>query len=162
MSWRTSLSGNQEYPVSATWNPPQTPRNSLCAQAAAEFLVPEDALRAFWPSANRLAETTQVAARHFKVSAIVAARRALDLAMIDRGAFFRFYNEYKSQVSTSPQASDGGNFWNTQRWRLGPRFAATVTRAVSSGRLTYLEAYSLTDLRGDTFEKLSDQVGDRL
>ena len=91
----------------------------------------------------------------------MAARRALDLEMIDRGAFSRFYNEYKSQVGTSPQTSYGGDFWNTQRWRLGPRFAATVIRAVNSGRLSYLEAYSLTDLRGDTFEKLSDRVGVR-
>ena len=133
----------------------------FCDQAAAEFLVSEDDLRAFWPSANRSAEPFQAAARHFKVSAIVAARRALDLEMIDRGAFSRFYNEYKSQVGTSPQTSDGGDFWNTQRWRLGPRFAATVIRAVNSGRLSYLEAYSLTDLRGDTFEKLSDRVGVR-
>ena len=131
----------------------------FCDQAAAEFLVPEDGLRAFWPSANRLAEPFQAAARHFKVSAIVAARRALDLEMIDRGTFFRFYNEYKSQGSTSQRASDGGNFWNTQRWRLGPRFAATVMRAVNGGRLSYLEAYSLTDLRGDTFEKISDGMG---
>ena len=131
----------------------------FCGQAAAEFLVSEDDLRAFWPSVKRSAEPFRAVARHFKVSAIVAARRALDLEMIDRGAFFSFYNEYKSQGSTSAQASDGGDFWNTQRWRLGPRFAATVIRAVNSGHLSYLEAYSLTDLRGDTFEKLSDWVG---
>ena len=133
----------------------------FCDQAAAEFLVSEDDLRAFWPSANRSAEPFQAVARHFKVSSIVAARRALDLGMIDRGTFFRFYNEYKTQSSSSPQASGGGDFWNTQRWRLGPRFAATVIRAVNSGRLSYMEAYSLTDLRGDTFEKLSDRVGVR-
>ena len=142
--------------------PAQNATEQFCDQAAAEFLVPEDDLRAFWPSANRLAEPFQAAARHFKVSAIVAARRALDLEMIDRGAFFRFYNEYKSQGSASPQASNGGNFWNTQRWRLGPRFASTVMRAVKSGRLSYLEAYSLTDLRGDTFEKLSGRMGVQL
>ena len=133
----------------------------FCDQAAAEFLVPEDDLRAFWPSANQLAEPFQAVARHFKVSSIVAARRALDLEMIDRDTFFRFYNEHRSQGSAGSQASDGGNFWNTQRWRLGPRFAATVMRAVNVGRLSYLEAYSLTDLKGDTFEKLSDRMGVR-
>lgn len=141
--------------------PAQNVTEQFCDQVAAEFLVPEDDLRAFWPSANQLAEPFQAAARHFKVSSIVAARRALDLEMIDRGAFFRFYNEHRSQGSAGSQASDGGNFWNTQRWRLGPRFAATVMRAVNVGRLSYLEAYSLTDLKGDTFEKLSDRMGVR-
>ncbi len=141
--------------------PAQNTTEQFCDQAAAEFLVPEDDLRAFWHTADRLTEPFQAAARHFKVSAIVAARRALDLEMIDRGTFFRFYNEHRSQGSGSPQASGGGDFWNTQRWRIGPRFAAAVIRAVNSGRLSYLEAYSLTGLRGDTFEKLSDRVGVR-
>ena len=134
----------------------------FCDQAAAEFLVSEDDLRDFWPSANRSAEPFQAVARHFKVSSIVAARRALDLGMVDRGTFFRFYNEYKTQSSGSPQALGGGDFWNTQRWRLGSRFAATVIRAVKGGRLSYIEAYSLTDLRGDTFENLSERMGVRM
>ena len=133
----------------------------FCDQAAAEFLVSEDDLRAFWPSAKQSGEPFRTVARHFKVSAIVAARRALDLEMIDRGTFFRFYNEYKTQSSFSPRASDGGDFWNTQRWRIGSRFAATVIRAVNSGRLSYTEAYSLTDLGGDNFEKLSERMGFR-
>ena len=134
----------------------------FCDQAAAEFLVSEDDLRDFWPSANRSAEPFQAVARHFKVSSIVAARRALDLGMVDRGTFFRFYNEYKTQSSGSPQALGGGDFWNTQRWRLGSRFAATVIRAVKGRRLSYIEAYSLTDLRGDTFENLSERMGVRM
>ena len=141
--------------------PAQNATEQFCDQAAAEFLVPEDDLRAFWPRANRSAEPFQAVARHFKVSSIVAARRALDLGMTDRGTFFRFYNAYKAQSSGSPQVSGGGDFWNTQRWRIGPRFAATVVRAVNAGRLSYTEAYSLTDLRGANFEKLSERLGIR-
>ena len=130
----------------------------FCNRAAAEFLVPEVELRAFWPSANRSDDPHQAVARQFRVSAIVAARRALDLKLIDRDAFFGFYNEHKTQSAASPRASTGGNFWNTQRWRLGSRFAAAVVRAVKSGRLSYVEAYSLTELNGDTFERLPREM----
>ena len=153
------LIGESGVSVFSNMEPAPNATEQFCDQAAAEFLVSEGDLRAFWPSVKRSAEPFRTVARHFKVSAIVAARRALDLGMIDRGTFFSFYNKYKTQGSTSPQTSDGGDFWNTQRWRLGPRFAAAVIRAVNSGRLSYTEAYSLTDLRGDTFEKLSGRVG---
>ncbi len=155
------LVGESGVSVFSNMEPAPNATELFCDQAAAEFLVPEDDLRAYWPSANRLAEPFQAVARHFKVSSIVAARRALDLEMTDRGTFSRFYNAYKAQSGVSPQASGGGDFWNTQRWRIGPRFAATVIRAVDAGRLSYTEAYSLTDLRGGNFEKLSERMGIR-
>lgn len=46
--------------------------------------------------------------RRFKVSSLVAARRTLDLNLIDRDAFFRFYQEYKDTEWQSK--TDGGNF----------------------------------------------------
>ena len=70
-----------------------------------------------------------------------------------------------STISTkrkAPQADDKGNFWNTQRWRIGPRFAAAVTRAVRAGRLPYREAYALTGLSGDTFANMPEKMGVRL
>ena len=50
-------------------------------------------------------------------------------------------------------SSGGGNFWNNQNTRIGRRFGSAVYRAVVAGRLTYREAYALTGLRGDTFDK---------
>ena len=126
----------------------------FCDRAAAEFLAPEDDLLAIWGDAQRSDDPYQVIARHFKVSTIVAARRALDLELIDRGAFFRFYNDNRSLAVRDAQSPGGGNFWNTQRWRIGQRFPAAVVRAVISGRLSYTEAYSLTGLRGSSFESL--------
>ena len=142
--------------------PPEHDIEQLCNQIAAELLVPESDLLAYW----RLVETTpdpyQQIARHFKVSRIVAARRALDLDLIDRDAFFDFYNDHKSQGNRSRQTEDGGNFWNTQRWRIGVRFATTVVRAVRAGRLPYREAYALTGLKGDTFDNMPERMGIRL
>ena len=101
---------------------------------------------------ERNAERIQRAARHFKVSALVAARRAQDLGLISRDSFLEFYEAYVEEVRGRP-ASEGGDFYATAGARIGERFARTVWQAVKEGKLLYQEAYSLTDMRGETFEK---------
>ena len=138
--------------------PADHPAEKFCDMVAAEFLVPGDDLRAFWPQAMKGNNPYQTAARHFKVSAIVAARRALDLGLIERDAFFQFYvvNRQKAEIQS---ASGGGDFWNNQLWRIGPRFAAAVARAAQEGRLLYRDAYSLTGLTGKSFFAMPTKMG---
>ena len=93
------------------------------------------------------------------MSAIVAARRALDLELIDRDTFSDFYRDNRRQGEGGRFTGEGGNFWNIQKWRIGPRFAGAVARAAGDGRLLYREAYSLTGLRGDTFERMPEKMG---
>ena len=127
----------------------------FCDKAAAEFLVPELSLRQLWQRLSITDNIYQAVARYFKVSEIVAARRLLDLELIERDSFFAFYEERKQQGWTPPSSDDGGDFWNTQRWRIGPQFAAAIVRATREGRVTYREAQSLTGLRGDAFDSLA-------
>jgi len=125
-----------------------------CNRAAAEFLVPAAQLRQIWPSAAGESEPFQAVARHFKVSAIVAARRALDLRLITKDKFFDFYEVYlERERRASARGEEGGNFYATQTMRLGRRFAETVVRAVREGALLYHDAYRLTGLYGRTFER---------
>ena len=132
----------------------------FCDKTAAEFLVPESEFRSYWNEMRQTGDPYSSAARQFKVSSIVVARRALDLDLIRRSSFFEFYNEYKDNEWRSSQQSErGGNFWLNQVWRVGPRFGAAVVRALKEGRLTHKEAYSLTGLRGDTFENLPERMG---
>ena len=133
----------------------------FCNRTAAEFLVPEEDLRDCWPAAMQTRQPYEIIAREFKVSSLVAARRTLDLNLIRKDEFFRFYQEYtdKEWHTRQRDQTDGGNFWNTQKWRIGPRFGAAVIRAVKEGRLLYREAYSLTGLKGDVFEKMSEKMG---
>ena len=126
----------------------------FCNEAAAEFLVPEDRLMAHWSRADSVADAIQAVARRFRVSALVAARRALDLRLIRRSDFRSFYDGYGEQVTRRREEATGGNFWSSQNVRIGRRFGAAVSRAVKEGRLSYREAYSLTGLRGDTFDVL--------
>jgi Zn-dependent peptidase ImmA (M78 family) len=98
-------------------------------------------------------------ARRFKVSALVAARRLLDLDLINREAFFAFYRAYQDDEGRHKQRDkSGGSFWNNQSVRIGRRFGGAVVRAVSEGRLLYREAYALTGLKGKTFDRFVTQV----
>ena len=125
-----------------------------CNQVAAEFLIPERLLRQVWPSVPDDPDRFQAMARRFKVSELVVARRALDLGLIGREAFFAFYHSYQTdERRAASQQSQGGDFYANQNLRIGQRFAKTVVRAVREDKLLYSEAYRLTGLYGKTFDE---------
>lgn len=131
-----------------------------CNEAAAEFLVPAQELHQCWPAAQRAPEPYQYLATRFKVSSLVAARRALDLGLASRNEFSDFYRScLEDERRTQARASTGGNFWNTQNVRIGQRFGAAVVRAAREGRLLYRDAYHLTGLHGDTFDRFARTLG---
>ena len=81
--------------------------------------------------------------------------------------FFDFYNreqeEWRLRKNKDKEDKEGGpNFYVVQDVRLGRLFATAVTRATREGRLPYLEAYRLTGLKGDTFDKYGDILLRRL
>ena len=136
---------------------------SLCNNVAAEFLVPHAVLEELWETIEKDEEAYQKIARKFKVSVIVAARRTFDLGLINREAYFEFYDKYLvDERRQKERRAGGGDFWNNQNVRLGKRFSAAVARAVKEGRLLHREAYRLTDLRGDSFESMPSKMGIRL
>lgn len=126
----------------------------FCNKVAAEFLVPAREFEAYWTRAIQDAEPFQAIARHFKVSPIVAARRAQDLGLIQQAEFLTFFRSYQEdERRKAARVSSGGNFYQTQNVRLGKRFARAVALAAKEGRLLYRDAYRLTDLHGATFDK---------
>ncbi len=132
----------------------------FCDAAAAEFLVPAQALRALWPQVARREDMFQDIARQFKVSPIVAARRAWDLRLIGRDHFFRFYREYRAEEHRKKSTgAGGGDFYNNQNTRVGERFASEVIRAAKEGRIPFREAYSLTGLYGAAFKNYVQHLG---
>ena len=131
-----------------------------CDQVAAEFLVPAHEFKVAWDHAEKSAGIFQHMARKFKVSEIVIARRALDLAFLDKPAFFNFYERYQAEERKNKAAqSGGGNFFANQKFRIGKRFAESVILATKEGSLLYSEAYQLTGLRGKTFDEFANSIG---
>jgi len=130
----------------------------VCNRISAEFLVPRYSLFQFWSIVHKQADRFQAIARQYKVSEIVAARRALDLELIKRDEFFNFYEEYQQKERRKRKAVEGGNFYVTQNLRLGRSFGQAVVLAARQGRLLYDEAYRLTGLYGKTFERYAKLV----
>jgi Zn-dependent peptidase ImmA (M78 family) len=145
-----------------TLDPLQPANNAVerfCNRVAAEFLIPAADMREAWPDAEAQEEPFQVLAKRYKVSPLVAARRALDMQLIDRDAFFEFYNAYQEDERRKKRPSSGGDFYATQGVRIGRRFGDAVVRAVKEGRLMYGEAYELTGLRESTFNQFAEKLG---
>lgn len=134
--------------------PANDPVEILCDKVAAEFLVPKTSFDRIWKRESDIAYV----AKHFKVSQIVIARRALDLGKINKTTFFEFYNNYVSQVKYKKESqSGGGDFYATTKKRLSVSFAARIDQAVKSNQLLYRDAYRLTSLKGDTYKKFFDE-----
>jgi Zn-dependent peptidase ImmA (M78 family) len=142
--------------------PADDPMEKTCNRVAAEFLVTQSELRQIWPSVRGDSEPFQTIARQFKVSALVAARRALDTNLINKKAFLNFYRAYQSdERRAAADRSPGGDFYVNQNLRVGQRFASAVIRAVKEGKLLYSEAYRLTGLYGKTFDHYATSLGFR-
>ena len=130
--------------------PANDPIEILCDKVAAEFLVPEKTFNEQWAKNPSISN----ASRFFKVSEIVIARRALDTGKITKGQFFQFYEQYKNREFVKKQnQGSGGDFFATARKRLSVTFASHVSNAVRTGQLLYRDAYKLTSMKGDTFDK---------
>jgi Zn-dependent peptidase ImmA (M78 family) len=131
--------------------PANTELELFCNHVAVEFLVPEHELKRLWPQIKDATDVYQKIARHFKVSEIVGARRMQDLGLITKEQFSRFYEDY-IQKEFKKSKTAGGDFYNTQPYRISRRFAQIVYTAVRNEKLLYREAYKLTGLYGKTFD----------
>ncbi len=135
--------------------PADDPMEQLCDRTAAELLVPSHDFRIFWQEKPQISAT----ARHFKVSEIVAARRALDLGLIDQKYFFGFYNNFMNRhFEQKATNTGGGDFYATQKVRLGLPFLARINHALNSGKILHREVYQLTGLKGDTFHNVTKKI----
>jgi Zn-dependent peptidase ImmA (M78 family) len=140
----------------------------FCNQVAAEFLVPGHKLSERWREANASGRPFHTIGRWFKVSPVVAARRAMDLNLITKAQFFSFYEkdreewERRKAAEKLSRRKGGPNFYAMQDVRLGRRFAYAVVRAAREGRLPYRDAYQLTDLKGETFDRYANLLTQRM
>lgn len=132
----------------------------FCNAVAAEFLVPAHEMAVAWAEVKESDNPFERISRLFKVSPVVAARRALDLGLVSRARFVEFYTRYKALwAARKARSSGGGNFYLTLGARLGKRFPAAVFSAAKEGRLPYRDAYQLTGLSGESYDRFGREFG---
>jgi hypothetical protein len=84
----------------------------------------------------------------------------LDLELISRRQYFDFYKAYKEAAADRrARSTGGGNFYLTLGSRLGKRFPSAVYSAAKEGRLQYRDAYQLTGLSGNSYDRFGKEFG---
>lgn len=123
-----------------------------CDKVAAEFLVPAALIREIWNG------NVKDLAHRFKVSELVVARRAFDLGLYSQRDFYAFLNEYKARPIAIKPKTNGGSFYRSSVKRVGLTFAMHIRSAVNNAQLSYIEAYRLTGLYGDTYQTFMARI----
>ena len=116
------------------------PHERLCNEIAAEFLVPAEVLGKLWAGAEvqAAADRIELARRHFKVSSLVIARRALALGLISQRVYTAIYEGAKR--SKKGTGESGGDFYRTLATRNSKKFSRRVASLAVSGNMTLREA----------------------
>ena len=133
-----------------------------CNRVAAELLVPLSGLVAELRFDAAVEAEVARLARVFKVSTLVVIRRLHDAGRLEQQEMWRLYRaeleRLRSRGRTS--SSGGGNYYLSQRARVGRRFARAVCASTWEGRSSFTEAFRLLSVRKmETFRKLGETVG---
>ncbi len=144
-----------------------SPRHSVeawCNAVAAEVLVPLATFKqAFDATAELAAEMRRLSAL-FRVSTLVILRRMRDAGHLSKDEHRRLHEAESVRLRAILQrrkerGEGGGDFYNTSRYRLSPRFAAAVISSTYEGRSTLTEAFRLLGCRNvKTLENLGHSL----
>ena len=121
---------------------------AFCNRVAAEVLTPEEEFVKRWKN-DGTGSPIDALARHFVVSRLVIARRALDAGFIGRDA-------YNAVLAASAPKRDtaGGNPYATIPIRSSRRFTRTVLSSAMAGETMLREAGRLLNVRPGTVVQL--------
>ncbi len=135
------------------------PVEQFCNQVAAEVLVPMEEFQVEWRGLNGGPDELRRLSLRFKVSRFVILIRAFEGRLIDRETLDARYDEERSRPFRAGSDSGGGNFYYTQRSRLGRRFAPAVIRSARTGQTLMREAYDLLGVKKyETFVRLAESM----
>jgi Zn-dependent peptidase ImmA (M78 family) len=143
---------------------PEKHRNArterFCNKVAAEFLVPERAIREGWATNLTVTANSETIASDLKVSSIVVAKRAADLGMITREEYSNYYRRV-SQLwgNATKKESSGGDISKTLPIRYGSRFTNYVLSSARSGNILLRDAADLLHVKPRTIDRMAREVG---
>lgn len=150
----SGISNSNIFDVST---PNRLEREILCSKVAAEFLVPESKLFEEYGilDAGDISATIDALSDKFKVSRIVIGRRLLEYNFIDNTTYWQLYEEWILSWNTrrnifSQESGGPGYFINTKS-KLGRKLLRTVLGAAYDGRLSYLDASKLLNIKVNYF-----------
>ncbi|MBK8262673.1 MAG: ImmA/IrrE family metallo-endopeptidase [Nannocystis sp.] len=142
------ITGVSNSPVASATKTHQRSEEISCNKIAAEFLVPEREFRQQWDTRGVFAEKVDKLRRHFRVSRLVVARRALDLGFVGQALFWEYARPVLDKATSDRSKSEGGPAFSVLvRARNGQLFTRQVVSAARSGQLQYRDAATLLNIR---------------
>ncbi len=143
-----------------------TPGNVIerwCNRVAAEFLVPESALREYRLNRDDLTDELETLARRFKVSTLVVLRRLFDTDYFTATQYREEYSTELHRIRALMEergTGSGGNFYNTQPVRVGKRFARALIESTLEGQTLHRDAFRMLGFKKvSTFNELAARLG---
>lgn len=135
----------------------ERPLERFCNQVAAEVLVPAAEFRIAWRGLGEDGAELQRLSLRFRVSRFVILIRAMESGLVSAAEYETYEAVERSRGFRGvSEPSSGGNFYHTQRSRLGRRFARAVLSSARAGNTLMRDAYDLLGIRKfETFERLS-------
>lgn len=133
----------------------------FCDRVAAEFLVSSDLIDQEWreavaATADDYERVSRIAKNH-KVTFMVVARQVFDNGLITRDCFFELYRRHQAIMGAQgikpKKKPDGGNPYDTKRYRLGTVFSEAVWSALNSDVITLGDAYDLAGFTSTSFDE---------
>ena len=121
-----------------------------CNQIAAEILVPtKDFKNIYQP------EQEQEIAKQFKVSRFVILLKAKHLNLVTEKYFNNRWQQFSDDAQPNTRSkTSGGDFYTNVKFRAGGEsFLNTIINYTLAGKVLYRDAYRLTGLKGNTFNK---------
>jgi len=145
-----------------------SPLETLCNAVAAEILVPNMIFIKEWENSSNLSlnDTIEKIAKYFKCGKMIIVRKAHDNQYIANDQYQRIASEIIASIKNNNQNNKtketGGDFYKTAISRYGTRFILALTNSIYEGKTLFKEAYKLTCTSRDTFDKLVNEVRERL
>ena len=131
-----------------------------CNRVSAEFLVPEQQLKKYWKTFSKdesLEEIVKILSNKFKVSLSVIIWKCRDSNLISNQEAEHLKSIFKP---SSGNKSKGGNYYSTQKYRVGYNFARVVISELLDHKISYGDAFELLQIKSmKTLDEMSKRIG---
>ena len=140
-------------------HPSQNDVERYCNATAAEVLLPGSEFRSAWSLSRSVDENANSVARAFRVSRLVALRRAVDMQLISWGQYMSRYRlaaeMFRVNTEEHPKRKTGGHAYKNILARNSATLTTSVVRAALEGALLYRDAARLLNVSIPVIEKIN-------
>lgn len=153
-----------ETGVSQTTNPFDediNPHEKWCDAVASEIAVPSNDLRESFVSTEKLTNELDRLANRYRCSTLVVLLKLRDIKLIDSKDFSALYEEERDRLLgfINEQKTKRGNFYHSQRYRVGRTLSLAIIRDTKAGRTPMTEALRLLSFsKTKTFDTYAKQL----